>query len=262
EGVTEAFKDEAILVEDNSKLENFVTLVKGKFEDIGEKVTLIKGDKLDIDEVIHRIAGNVEEVIHDNKLAIRPLEKKIQSKIRSELNHFSQTINTPAENLTMEEIARFQVQKMPEIIRQELRSPLDKEGNPEVASLKDQVMKLKAEINSLRDSNKTIDKIHVKSQKEESEEETVSIRDVIYGAKEKGGLSEEEIENIRQNIEKEMERRVRRSEIEASKKEAMFARELQKARHQSRIKDVLIAKTKESFTRILNKKEEKLSVMK
>lgn len=261
EGVTEIFKDESILIEDHTELENFVFKVKGKFEDIGEKTTLIKGEKLDLDEVVYRIAGNVEEVIKENKLDVRPLEKRITQKIKSKLNEFSQSINVPAEDLTLEEIARFQVQKMPEIIKQELKTSVGSESS-EVNVLKDRVRELKAEIKALQDSQKTIEKIHQKSDKNHEDSESISIRDVVYGAKGKNSISDEEIENIRQQIEKEMEKRIRRFEIEASKKEATFARELQKAKHQSRLKDIVVSKTKESYSRVLKKKDEELTALK
>lgn len=292
--------DEEVLINDEPKLDDFVQTIRGKFDEDKETIR-ITGKKLDVDRFAYRIAANVDETTKEKNLKVRSLESRLPEAIKTGLFDFAKLLNKSTEDLDDLDLVEFQIKRMPEIIRNELmevqvtttaKSPGTlkeigerKQEDFEKASLlsenqklKSQLKTLSAEVRILKDSRQKMAELHMKAslggpelspQIVDSDESLRQhFQDQISNQK---SLNEHELKKLSSLLERESkfiaeakvkELNVRKVEIEALQKETYFSQEIEKNIRNAKAKDLILVKTKETFNKILEKKEKEIEELK
>jgi len=177
----------------------------------------------------------------------------------------------------------------PHVIVEAAKPSLDlrqKELEGEVKSLtsENEQLKLKmktllSEVRILKESREQMTEIHKKAVKiaEETVEspghidESAPLKDqLLKKLKGNSSFSEQDLQKLSGLLEKEgklyreskeLEVRTKRLQIEISQKESFFVQELEKLQRQIKAKDLVVLKTKEGLSKLVQKKDEDLSVL-
>lgn len=161
---SEELVDEVRIVRGETPLNDFVSIVKGKFDE--QQVSLAPGEgssQIDIDKVVFHIASNVDQAAKEENLKIRSMSDLIFPEIKKGFFDFTKGIHKSFDEIKVEDIDLFQSQIVPEIIRTELLK-LHPEENPKyldyppelIAELEEKLLKTETENDKLKSQLKTL----------------------------------------------------------------------------------------------------------
>jgi hypothetical protein len=290
--------DEALLIKGEKELDELVQHVRGNFEEEDKSVMRISGNKLDIDEVAFRIASSVDKSTKENNLQVRTLGDKLPDKIKTGLFDFAKNLDKDVEDLDDSDLDRFQIQKMPAIIQRSLASQVIEESvknskdlnrnkalenslknaNAENEKLKIQVKAMTSEVRILKESRKKLAEIQLKAtqasheviSKQIAEDDEVLRKQFQQKIHEQKVLNEHDLKKLAAFLERESkliadvkqeELKFKRLQLESIKKESFFTQELEKSERTNKAKDLILIKTKETFTKLMDRKSEELSAL-
>lgn len=294
--------DEPQLIKGLSELEELVNIVKGRFEDDKEIVRIASSQKLDIEKTAFRIAATVDESTKESNLKVRSLGDKLPEAIKTGLFDFAKGLNKPVEDLSNAELDLFQDQRLPSIIREGLLtqklmasdipesseqiSPVAKvlesklmKAMTDLERLKKENKNLYSEVRILKDSRQQMAEVQMKAQAAANEQANTIMPDQDDELRkhfqqkllEQKSLNEQELQKLSGLLERENkligdlkqeEMKSKRLQIETLQKETFFAQEMEKAQRQSKAKDAMIIKTKDTFTKLVEKKEREVNDLK
>lgn len=291
-------RDEPVLIKGQSELEQLVQTVKGKFE--AEKNTVrISGDKLDVDKAAYRIAANVDASTKESNLKVRLLGDKLPASIKTGLFDFAKNMEKSVEDLDDQDLDVFQIEKLPEIIKQgilqqqalsaqkqdtgvsaqalKVAETKFKFAQSENEKLKIQLKAMASEVRILKEIRNKMAEVQMKaaeaaaleaSSMQLSDEDDVLRQQFQQRLAEQKSLNDMELKKLSGLLERESkfiadlkreEMKIKKLQIEAHKKENFFGMELEKSQKQIRAKDTIITKTKETFMKLVDKKERELT---
>lgn len=283
--------DEVRIIKGEIGLDEVVNIVKSKFEE-EKSVIRVSGNKLDIDKVAYKIAASVDETTKESNLKVRSLGNKIPDMIKTGLYDFAKNLNKPIDDLGDDDIDRFQVEHLPEIIKQGIlkknetsakaADPLKeaeaklKASSEENEKLKSQMKILASEVKVLKESKAKMLEIQMKASKAVQEEASPVKADsddelrkhFQQKINDQKILNEMELKKLAGLLERESkliaevkaeELKTRKLHIENLQKEAFFAQEIEKAQRQLKAKDLMLIKTKESFTKLVERKDNEVT---
>lgn len=288
-------EDEKQIIKGGSLLEEVAQTVKGKFEE-DKHVVKISGDKIDVDKVAFSIAAKVDETTKEKDLKVRSLGGVLPQSIKTGLFDFAKGLGKEVDSLNDNDLDRFQVQKVPEIIKRELMAlagrSIEQSGsdpnsklieqklaaaNVENEKLKSQLKTMAAEVRILKEARNKMAELQMKA-KQEPSEITIKADDDEQLRKEfqqklnsQKALNEMELKKLSSLLDRESkliaelkqeEMNGRKIQFEASKKEIYFSQEIEKAQRAVKGKDLIILKTKETFTKLVEKKEREVQDLK
>lgn len=289
--------DEPLLVKGLSELEQLVNTVKGKFEE--EKDTVrISGDKLDVDKAAFRIAATVDVSTKESNLKVRILGDTLPASIKTGLFDFAKNNNKSVEDLDNNDLDRFQIERLPDIIKDGLlkqRAITAQKNQPGISQqamkvvetklqnanhenekLRNQIKNQAAEIRILKDTREKMAEIQIKaaeaavleaSQIPLSDEDDVLRKQFQARLIEQKALNDMELKKLSGLLERESkliadvkmeEMKAKKLQIEALQKETFYGAEIERAQKQIKAKDTVITKTKESFLKLVEKKDKEL----
>lgn len=295
-GEPEDTDDELRIIKGEIGLDEVVNIVKSKLEE-EKSVLRISGNKLDIDKVAYKIAASVDETTKESNLKVRSLGNKIPEMIKTGLYDFAKNLNKPIDDLGDDDIDRFQVEHLPEIIKQGIQKKPEtpakvsasaaanpskeveaklKASAEENEKLKSQMKLLASEVKVLKESKAKMLEIQMKAsravQEEASSVKADSDDELRQHFQQKINdqkmLNELELKKLSGLLERESkliaevkaeELKTRKLHIENLQKEAFFSQEIEKAQRQLKAKDLMLIKTKESFTKLVERKDNEVS---
>ncbi len=298
-GSAEDRADEIRIIKGELDLDELVTVVKDKFEE--EKTVIrVSGNKLDIDKVAYRIAAKVDDTTKESNLKVRSLGDKIPSLIKSGLFDFAKQLNKPVEDLDNNDIDDFQHQKLPEIIKQgiiekqkEQETPVQKSTEESVHQTPEQLVKkmalendrLRSQITNLnqevqiltttRDKLAEVQKKAMAAASEENLSEKLDSDEALRKhftekLKEQKELNQAELKKLAGLLERESklmsdikaeELKTRKLHIENMQKENLYNQEIEKSQRLIKGKDLMLIKMKETFTKLIERKDGELNVL-
>ncbi|MCM2350854.1 MAG: hypothetical protein NDI69_12595 [Bacteriovoracaceae bacterium] len=288
--------DEVRIIKGEIGLDEVVNIVKSKFEE-EKSVIRVSGNKLDIDKVAYKIAASVDETTKESNLKVRSLGNKIPDMIKTGLYDFAKNLNKPIDDLGDDDIDRFQVEHLPEIIKQGIlkknetsaKDPSSAAADPlkeaeaklkasseENEKLKSQMKTLASEVKILKESKAKMLEIQMKASKAVQEEASPVKADsddelrkhFQQKINDQKILNEMELKKLAGLLERESkliaevkaeELKSRKLHIENLQKEAFFAQEIEKTQRQLKAKDLMLIKTKESFTKLVERKDNEVT---
>lgn len=292
--------DEPQLIKGLNELDQLISVVKGRFEDDKDFIRL-SSQKLDIDKTAFRIAATIDESTAESNLKVRSLGNKLPETIKTGLFDFAKGLNKPVEDLSNTDLDLFQDQKLPSIIKeglltQKLQStelPVSDEVSPiakilegklmkasiEMEQLKKENKNLLSEVRILKDSRNQMAEVQRKSVTDPSGQSLQHVPDQDDELRkhfqqklaEQKTLNEQELQKLAGLLERETklisdikneEMKSKRLQIETLQKETFFNQEIEKTQRQSKAKDLIIIKSKETFTKLLDKKERDIGDLK
>ncbi len=159
-GQAEATDDEKAILSGDKILDDVVQTVRGKFE-ANKDILKLSGSKLDVDKFAFNLASNINETTKEKNLKVRSLGSSLPDKIKSGLSDYAGGLSKPVEDLVDEELDDFQIEKIPEILKNELESQIRVSQIP-LDSRKEDSMSLKS-LSSGEGRDKSSDKLSVKS---------------------------------------------------------------------------------------------------
>lgn len=294
-------EDEAQIINGGTPLEDLVQTVRGKLEE-DKSVVRISGNKLDVDKFAYKVASSVDESASEKDMKVRSLGKLLPEKIKTGLFDFAKNINKDVEDLDNKELDLFQAQRMPEIIQkglsQQVRIHNSRDnGNPQAEAfkqlesklltansenekLKTQMKALSSEVRILKESRNKMAEIQkkaaeaaneLKSSESQEDPDEALRKHFLLKLYEQKTLNEQESQKLATLLERETkliadikqeEIKARKLQIETQQKENFFMQELEKSERQVKSKDLMLIKTKETFTKLLDKKDKELSDLK
>jgi regulator of replication initiation timing len=261
--------------------------VKGR-TDQDQSVQKISGSPLDIDKFAQTIASHLDDANQDKNLKIRSLANELPPGIKTGLFNFAKDLGKTIDDLNQNDIDQFQVKKLPEIMKnelvrlnlpeggfeqelQDLKSKLHASG-AENLNLKVQLKKLLIDINILKDSKykvadlkKDTDKLVSETQFKLTEDHDSDLREhyqtKLREQKYLDGTDSERLAELLHRESKlisdlkEQELKSKKLEVELSHKEAYYTQELIKSDRIIKAKDLFNLKTKEAYTKLIEKKD-------
>lgn len=289
-------EDEKQLIKGGNLLEEVAQTVKGKFEE-DKHVVKISGDKIDVDKVAFSIASKVDETTKEKDLKVRSLGGVLPQSIKTGLFDFAKGLGKDVESLNDNDLDRFQVQKVPEIIKRELmalagraleqsagtdgKSKLLEQklaaANIENEKLKNQLKTMASEVRILKDARTKMAELQMRAKQDSSsitvkgDDDEALRREYQQKLIDQKTLNEMEMKKLSSLLDRESkliadlkqeELNGRKIQFEASKKEIYFSQEIEKAQRAVKGKDLIILKTKETFTKLVEKKEKEVQDLK
>lgn len=290
-------EDEKRIIRGETILEEIAHTVKGKFDE-EKDIVKISGDKIDVEKVAFSIASKIDESTKEKNLQVRSLGQYLPQSIKTGLFDFAKGLNKDVENLSDNDLDLFQIQKVPDILRNELLKVTSRQlqNNKEEADsalkqaeaklsaaavenekLKNQLKTLAAEVRILKESRHMMAEVQMKA-KMASAEVTIKSDDDDELRKEfqqklndQKILNEMELKKLSSLLDRESkliaelrqeEMKSRKLQLEATQKDAYFHQEIEKAQRQVKGKDLILIKTKETFTKLIEKKDQQVAEMK
>lgn len=116
---TDSEEEGTQVVKGSKEIEELVQTVKGKLEQ-DKSVFKISGEKLDIDKTALKIASNVQKASGENNLTVKSLGSGLQQTIKTGLFDFAKNLDKEVDDLEPSDLAVFQMDKVPELLKQEL----------------------------------------------------------------------------------------------------------------------------------------------
>lgn len=279
--------DEIRLIKSDELLKEVAQTVKGK-TDQDKSVQKISGSPLDIDKFAQTIASHLDDANQDKNLKIRSLANELPPSIKTGLFNFAKDLGKTIDDLSQNDMDQFQVKKLPEIMKnelvrlnlpeggferelQDLKSKLHASG-VENQNLKVQLKKLLIDINILKDSKhkvaevkKETDKLISEAQFNLTQDTDSDLRDHYQSKlREQKYLDGTDSERLAELLHresklisdlKEQELKSKKLEVELSHKEAYYTQELIKSDRIIKAKDLFNLKTKEAYTKLIEKKD-------
>lgn len=287
-------KDEAAVIKSSSVLDELIQRVKEKV--LEEKTDIkIAGEKIDIDKLVQKISSSYKETSEQMNLKIRSLGDKFPQTIKSSLFNFAKNLNRPINELNDVEIESFHLNTLADIIQTELVTSIihDKDHSYEI--LKKQVVELKSTISKTKDHNeKSMDQFSsLKAENQALKERSLKLlRQQVQTHNQQKTLqpledvdekmrkhfaeklsnerfiSEEDMKNLSSLLLREVklvsdlrneEMKTRKLAIESANKEFLLSQEIQDLDKKVREKEIVAQKTKEVFTRMIDKKDQEVN---
>ena len=297
-GTDEHTEDEKRIIRGETILDEIAHTVKGKFHE-EKDIVKIAGDKLDVEKVAFTIASKIDESTKEKNLQVRSLGVHLPQSIKTGLFDFAKGLNKDVENLSDNDLDLFQIQKVPDILRTELLKVTSKQNqeNSDKASsalreaeaklaaaavenekLKNQLKTLGTEVRILKESRSMMAELQMKA-KTASTDITIKADDdddelrkqFQQKLNDQKILNEMELRKLSSLLDRESkliaelrqeEMKSKKLQLEATQKDAYFHQEIEKAQRQVKGKDLILIKTKETFTKLIEKKEQSLSELK
>ncbi len=293
-------EDEVRLIKGDSLLKDFVQTVRGKFDD-DQSLSSLDNQKYDFEKVVFQIANNIDEAARDKNLRIRSLGEILFPSIKKGLLDFSRDINTPLDQLKSLDLDNFQLQHIPEILKMELLKFHPEETINYESYTPQMIGEIEGKLNAyeienerLRHQLKTLftelkiaqeikvkmtnmqnvglDEFIDKSTKEETYDDDEELRN-FYKQKLKSNraLDHADAEKLSSLLEREsgmianfkiFEQKSKRIEIESMQKESYFIQEMEKAERLIKMRELSLVKTRESFKKLVEKKDREISDLK
>jgi hypothetical protein len=287
-------KDEISLIKGNSILEELIQKVKGKVEE--EKADIrIAGDKIDIEKLTQKITSSYEQTSEQMNLQVRSLGTNFSQAVKTGLYDFSKNLNKPIEELNDLEVDSFHINVLADVIKNELVASIirDKDNGHEL--LKEQMGKIELELADAKDKNNTLRgqfaalmaenkslkerSLKLLRQQVQSHDEKKAIQPLDdadeevrkhFAKKLSSGkpMDEEDMKKLSSLLEREVklvtdlrseEMKSRRLVIESARKEVLLSQEVQNSDKKIHAKDLVLQKTKETLTRMIDKKDHELT---
>lgn len=289
--------DENELVKGGSLLEEIAQTVKGKVEQ-EKDVIKIFGDKLDVDKTAFKIASSIDESTKEKNLSVRSLGN-LPAVVKTGLFDFAKGLGKDVESLTDSDLDRFQLQKVPELIKKELltasmMAQKKDSGAPDLAAIKDlesrltqtnseneklksQLKTISSEVRILKESRNKLAEMSLKAKQAaaeitvKSDDEDGLRKQFQQKLNEQKSLNEAELKKLALLLERESkiisdlrqeEMKSKKLELESKQKDTFFAQELEKAERQIKGKDLILIKTKETLTKLVEKKDRDINDLK
>ncbi|MFP5385057.1 MAG: hypothetical protein ACLGHN_03210 [Bacteriovoracia bacterium] len=285
----ELTEDEVRLVQGGEVLEEVIQTVKGKVEE-DKSIFKLGGSKLDVDKTVFKIASSIDEATKEKNLAVRSLGDSLPGSIKTGLFDFAKDLNKSVDDLNAGDLEKFEVQRIPDILKNELEASLKVKSlpgnvvgnsesgqmvknlearlmtaNSEKEKLKTQLKAMASEVRILKESRNKLAEIQAKASQaagdmivkdDPSEKERKELQDKI-GQK---NLNDQDLQKINSLLEKlkQEEIKIRKLELESTQKDMVFNQQLEKAEREVRAKDLMLIKSKESFTKLIEKKEKEI----
>lgn len=123
------------VVKGSKELEELVQIIKGNLEKEDNSVFTVSGDKLDIDKTALKIASNVQKASGESNLTVKSLGPGLQKTIKTGLFDFAKNLNKEVDDLEPSDLAVFQMDKVPELLKQELEKKIISPDPEEKSSL-------------------------------------------------------------------------------------------------------------------------------
>lgn len=285
-------KDEVRLLKGDGVLKDLVQTVKEKLDNESSSM-IIKSGKLDIDETITRISSHIDESAKEKNLMVRSMENDLPKSIKTGLFDYAKGLNKSIEQLDKKELAHFEENKLGEIIRGEIISKMIKDDEWDKNQLLNHIKSLE---NQLKEEKILQDKARFESKqylmeikaikeahKKVTEAQNIQIdiltkvssqthddlrNDLVQSLSGNQKIPSEEklristfLNNEKNFIEelKEAELKYRKLHIESEQRQRYLSNEIEKCQRQNRAKDLMLIKTKESFSRALDHKDKQLT---
>ncbi len=293
-------EDEIRLIKGEPLLQDFVQTVRGKFDE-DQACSDFENKMFDFEKVVFQIANNIDEVAKDKNLKIRSLGEMLFPSIKKGLLDFAREINTPLDQMKSSDLDNFQNLHIPEILKMELLKFHPEEtinyesytpqmigeiegklyaNEIENERLKQQLKTLFAELKIAQEikvkttnmQNIVADDSIYEKDKNESYDEDEELRN-FYKQKLKTNRSLDSVdaEKLSALLEREsgmianlklFEQKSRKIEIESMQKESYFIQEMEKAERIIKMRELSLLKTKESFKKLVDKKDREISDLK
>lgn len=275
-------------------LQEIAKTVKGKFEE-DKSVVKISGDRIDVEKVAFTIASKVDESTKEKNLQVRSLYNHLPASIKTGLFDFAKGLNKEVDYLSDSDLDMFQLQKVPEILRAELMrvtslenakraSESDaglKQAEAKLATslkenekLKNQLRVMASEVKVLKESRNKIAEMKMKAAQVSSDISVAGDTDeelrksFVSKLNDQKSLNETDQKKLASLLERESklisdlkqeEMKGRKIQLEATQKETFFQQEIEKAERQIKGKDLVILKTKETLTKLIEKKDQTIN---
>lgn len=123
------------VIKGSKELEELVQTIKGNLEQEDNSVFTVSGEKFDIDKTALKIAGNVQKASGESNLTVKSLGPGLQKTIKSGLFDFAKGLNKEVDDLEPSDLAVFQMDKVPELLKRELENKMISSHPEEKSSL-------------------------------------------------------------------------------------------------------------------------------
>ena len=288
----EAFKT---TVSGSKDEEEVIQHIKGMAKE-EEQVFKISGSKdFDVEKYAFRVSAGVEEKNKgDKNLKIKSLQNGLPEAIKSNFHTYASKLNKSVEDLTEEEFKKFNDNELPLIIKQ---TSIDVDSqttsskaiekafeakvntlNSENEVLKNKMKTLMTEVKILKESKTQMAEIQAKAAQAAANttmNQHASINadsnlkaQILEKMNLQKGLSEEDSKKLAAVLEKEAkfykeskehEIQLKKLQIETIQKDAFFSQEIEKLNRSLRAKELVVTKTKEGFSKLLDGKINEIS---
>ncbi len=316
----EETNDESRIIKGEGELKDLVQTIRGKFEE-DKSVMRITGEKLDVDKFAYKIAASVDETTKEKDMKVRSIGANLPQSIKTGLFDFAKNLNKDVDSLDDSDLDRFHVQKLPELIQQNLAQEIRIQAQANKAEQNDmkvqslfpngmpanfsakndeavklletklmtanadnqkllsQMKALTSEVRILKESRNKMAEIQMKASqaageinlKEQDDQDNELRAHFQQKLSDQKLLNEQELKKLSALLERESklissvkaeEIKARKLQIESQQKETFFVAELEKSERQTKAKDLMLIKTKETFTKLLEKKDLEVSDLK
>jgi hypothetical protein len=296
--------DESTLIKGGELLDEVAQLVKGKLEK-DDDIFKVAGGKLDVDKFAYRVASNVDEATQEKNLKVRSLGNVLPQSIKTGLFDFAKGLGKPIDGLSDNDLDKFQLQVVPDIIKKELMtvtSPTSRQvigsgtrpdeetlarlkeaemklanANFENEKLQGQLKTLASEVRILKESRAKMAELQLKAKQSSNEIKIASDEDedlrnqFVNKLSNQKSLDGSESIKLKELLDRENkmiktlreeELKARKLHFEATQKEVLFAKEMEKVQRELRGKELILSKTKESLTKLIEKKDHIINELK
>jgi hypothetical protein len=276
--------------------EEVINHVKGMAKE-EEKVFKISGAKnFDVEKYAFRVSAGIEDKNKgENNLKIKSLQNELPEAIKSSFHSYVSKLNKTVEEISEEEFQDFNEVEIPLIIKKTSEN-VDAQAAPSTKAieiafeakvntlnsenemLKSKMKTLMSEVKILKESKTQMAEIQAKAanaaaassmnQNSAFHADNALKSQILERMNLQKGLSEDDAKKLAGVLEKEakflkdskdQEIQLRKLQIEAVQKEAFFSAELEKLNRSLRAKELVVTKTKESFSKLVEQKIHEIS---
>lgn len=273
--------------------EEIITIVKGKVEE-EEEVFRISGEKFDVDTFAFRVSSGIDaKAKGDDILKIKSLKNELPDAIKNSFQMFTQSLNKTMESISEEDLAKFKELEVPKIIKETTKKvdsqfkaaafalkgsdPATAALNLENENLKSKVKILMTEVKILKDTKAAMAEAQMKAkaatevsiqtaQTIDNNDSALKVQ-MIQKMQEQKSLNEQDTKKLAALMEretkylkeaKENEIQLKKLQIETGQKESLYAQEIEKLNRLSKSKDLIVTKTKEGLSKLIEQKDKEL----
>lgn len=291
-------EEEAVAIIHGTKTEDdIITMVKGKVEE-EEQIFRVSGSKsFDVDKFAIRVSAGIDEKAKGKEVfKIKSLKSELPDAIKTSFRDFTQRLNKSLDDISEEDLEAFKEIEVPKIIKQKTKevdsklaaaAKVDKAAEMKSAALsaenenlKSKIKTLMTEVKILKESKIQMAEIHQKAV-QAAAEATANLQvgsqpdealkaHLMQKMEEQKSLNEQDTKKLAQLMERETkylkdahenELKSKKLHIEFTQKESFFVQEIEKLNRQLKAKELIIFKSKESFTKLVEKKDEELKIV-
>lgn len=291
---------ETLTVIHGTKVEDdIINIVKGKIEE-EEQVFRVSGSKnFDVDKFAFRVSSGIDEKAKGSDVfKIKSLKDELPDAIKTSFSDFTKKLNKTIDTISEEDLATFKDVEVPKLIKaktKDVDSKFSEAGNAEKVAelkaaalnaenenLKSKIKTLMTEVKILKESKTQMAEIHKKAVQAAAEatanqhQQAVNNPDnalkaqILQKMNEQKSLNEQDTKKLAALLEKESkflketqenELKLKKQQIEATQKESFFVQEMEKLNRQVKAKDLIVMKSKESFTKLVEQKDGEIRLL-